>query len=82
MSGTWSFLTDCGGLFNAIREVAEETYATSAQVSLRLLIEQPRFSCVPIFSDRSVDQLEEYVAVELSLSDDQFGHIVEAYHHK
>ena len=68
-------------VLDAVRTVADEVDATPAQVSLRWLIEQPRFTCVPIFGARSVEQLEENVAAaEISLSDEQFDRIADAYH--
>ena len=62
-----------------VRAVAEECGATPAQVALRWLVEQDRFTCVPIVGARTVDQLTENVgAVDVSLSDDQFDRIVDA----
>ena len=59
-----------------VEAVAEEVDATPAQVSLRWLMDQDRFTCVPIVGARSPDQLEENVgAVEVDLSDDQFERI-------
>ena len=68
-------------VLDTVREVADRIDATPAQVSLRWLIEQPRFTCVPIFGARSVTQLEENVAAaDISLSEDQFDRIADAYH--
>jgi aryl-alcohol dehydrogenase-like predicted oxidoreductase len=68
-------------VLDAVRAVADEVDATPAQVALRWLIEQSRFTCVPIFGARSVEQLEENVAAaDLSLSEAQFGRIADAYH--
>ncbi|WP_435077776.1 aldo/keto reductase [Halococcus sp. AFM35] len=59
-------------VLDAVREVADELDASPAQVALRWLIAQERFTCVPIVGARTTDQLDENVgAVELSLSDDQ-----------
>jgi len=70
--GDWAVL-------EAVTDVADELDATPAQVALRWLIEQPEFTCVPIFGARTVDQLEENVAAtELSLSADQFDRIADA----
>jgi aryl-alcohol dehydrogenase-like predicted oxidoreductase len=63
-----------------VRAVAEAEDATPAQVSLRWLMDQSEFTCVPIIGARTVDQLEENVgAVEVDLSDDQFDRITAAY---
>ncbi|WP_459194381.1 aldo/keto reductase [Halosimplex sp. J119] len=67
-------------VLDAVQEVAEETDATPAQVSLRWLTDQREFTCVPIFGARTVDQMEENLgAVDVSLSDDQYDRIDEAY---
>jgi len=48
-------------------------------VALRWLIEQDRFTCVPIVGARTVDQLAENAgAVDISLTDDQFDRVVDA----
>ncbi|WP_226041032.1 aldo/keto reductase [Natrinema sp. DC36] len=66
-------------VLEAVESVAEQVDATPAQVSLRWLMEQDRFTCVPIVGARTPDQLEENVgAVELELSDEQFGRIDDA----
>jgi aryl-alcohol dehydrogenase-like predicted oxidoreductase len=66
-------------VLEAVREVAEETGATPAQVSLRWLMDQERFTCVPIVGARTPDQLEENVgAADLSLSADQHERITDA----
>ncbi|ADD05864.1 putative oxidoreductase (aldo-keto reductase family protein) [Natrialba magadii ATCC 43099] len=66
-------------VLDAVESVASEVEATPAQVSLRWLIEQERFTCVPIVGARSPDQLEENAgAVELELTDEQFERIDEA----
>ncbi|MFB1063173.1 aldo/keto reductase [Natrinema sp. H-ect4] len=63
-------------VLEAVESVAEQVDATPAQVSLRWLMEQDRFTCVPIVGARTSDQLEENVgAVEFELSDDQFERI-------
>jgi len=62
------------------RKVANELGVTPTQVSLRWLIEQNRFTCVPIVGARTPDQLEENLgALEISLDDTHFEHITEAY---
>jgi aryl-alcohol dehydrogenase-like predicted oxidoreductase len=59
-------------VLDAVREVANELDASPAQVALRWLIAQERFTCVPIVGARTTDQLDENVgAVDISLSDDQ-----------
>ncbi|ELZ00650.1 aldo/keto reductase [Natrialba asiatica] len=66
-------------VLEAVESVAGDVDATPAQVSLRWLIEQDRFTCVPIVGARTPEQLEENVAaVELDLTDDQFERIDEA----
>ncbi|ARS90918.1 aldo/keto reductase [Natrarchaeobaculum aegyptiacum] len=63
-------------VLEVVEEVADEVDATPAQVSLRWLMDQDRFTCVPIVGARDPDQLAENVgAVELSLNDEQFGRI-------
>ncbi|ELY95340.1 aldo/keto reductase [Natrialba chahannaoensis JCM 10990] len=66
-------------VLDAVESVANEVEATPAQVSLRWLIEQDRFTCIPIVGARSPDQLEENAgAVEIDLTDEQFERIDEA----
>ncbi|OIB57221.1 aldo/keto reductase [Natrialba sp. SSL1] len=66
-------------VLEAVESVASEVKATPAQVSLRWLMEQDRFTCVPIVGARSPDQLEENAgAVEIDLTDEQFERIDEA----
>ncbi|ELY52367.1 aldo/keto reductase [Natronococcus jeotgali] len=63
-------------VLEAVESVADELEASPAQVSLRWLMEQDRFTCVPIVGARSPDQLAENVgAVDLELSDEQFERI-------
>ncbi|MXV64147.1 aldo/keto reductase [Natronorubrum sp. JWXQ-INN-674] len=63
-------------VLEAVESVANEVDATPAQVSLQWLIEQDRFTCVPIVGARTPAQLEENVgAVEIELSDEQFERI-------
>jgi len=67
-------------VLDAVQSVASDVDATPAQVSLRWLVDQREFTCVPIFGARSIDQMEENLgAIEVSLSDDQFDRIDEAY---
>ncbi|SNZ03003.1 Predicted oxidoreductase [Natronoarchaeum philippinense] len=66
-------------VLDEIRAVADEVDATPAQVSLRWLIDQSKFTCVPIVGARTPDQLEENVgAVDVDLSEDQHARISEA----
>ena len=66
-------------VLDAIRTVAGEVDAPPAQVALRWLIDQDRFTCVPIVGARTVDQIEENVgAVDVDLSTDQHDRISEA----
>ena len=63
-------------VLEAVESVADDLEATPAQVSLRWLIEQDRFTCVPIVGARTPAQLEENVgAVDLELTDEQFERI-------
>jgi 1-deoxyxylulose-5-phosphate synthase len=63
-------------VLDAVEEIADETGASPAQVSLRWLMDQDRFTCVPIVGARSPDQLEENVgAVDVDISDEQFERI-------
>ncbi|WP_253737903.1 aldo/keto reductase [Halohasta salina] len=66
-------------VLNEIRAVADEVDATPAQVSLRWLMDQDAFTCVPIVGARTTDQLEENLrAAEVSLTDDQHDRITDA----
>ncbi|WP_049925695.1 aldo/keto reductase [Halopiger goleimassiliensis] len=63
-------------VLETVESVAEEVDATPAQVSLRWLMEQDEFTCVPIVGARTPAQLEENVgAVEIDLTDEQFERI-------
>ena len=63
-------------VLDAVETVADECNATPAQVSLRWLMDQRRFTCVPIVGARTPEQLAENVgAVEMKLSDEQFERI-------
>jgi len=66
-------------VLDELRAVADDVDATTPQVALRWLIEQPDITCVPIVGARTVDQLDENVgAADITLSDDQFNRIVSA----
>jgi aryl-alcohol dehydrogenase-like predicted oxidoreductase len=66
-------------VLDEIEAVADEVDATPAQVSLRWLIQQDRFTCVPIVGARTTDQLAENVgAVDVELSRAQHDRISEA----
>jgi aryl-alcohol dehydrogenase-like predicted oxidoreductase len=68
-------------VLDAVKAVAEETDSTPAKVSLRWLMDQREFTCVPIVGARTTDQLEENLgAVDVSLSDEQYDRIDEAIH--
>ncbi|MHC3438396.1 aldo/keto reductase [Natrialbaceae archaeon A-gly3] len=70
-------------VLEAVEGVAADLEATPAQVSLRWLMEQDRFTCVPIVGARSPEQLEENVgAVDLELSTEQFERIEAAREEK
>ena len=67
-------------VLSSVTSVAEEIGATPAQVSLRWLIDQREFTCIPIFGARSIEQLNENVAaVDIPLSNSQFDRISDAY---
>ncbi|MFB6136073.1 MAG: aldo/keto reductase [Halobacteriaceae archaeon] len=67
-------------VLDAVESVADEVDAAPAQVSLRWLMDQREFTCIPIVGARTVEQMEENVgAVDVDLSDEQFGRIAEAY---
>jgi aryl-alcohol dehydrogenase-like predicted oxidoreductase len=75
----WYIDADDWDVLDEVRAVADEVDATPAQVSLRWLIDHDRFTCVPIVGARTTDQLNEnYDAIEVSLSDDQWARIDEA----
>ncbi|QFU83027.1 aldo/keto reductase [Natronorubrum aibiense] len=60
-------------VLEAVEDVADDLEATPAQVALRWLIDQERFTCIPIVGARTPDQLSENVgAVDLELDDEQF----------
>ena len=68
-------------VLDAIQEVAEKLDATPAQVAIRWLADQREFTCVPIIGARTTEQLTENLgAVNVSLSNDQYSYISEAYH--
>ena len=67
-------------VLDAINDVAQEVDATPAQVSLRWLMDQREFTCVPIFGARNSEQMDENLgAVDVSLTNDQYSRIAEAY---
>ncbi|WP_226021692.1 aldo/keto reductase [Halomicrobium salinisoli] len=75
----WYLSEDAWDVVEEIEAVAEEAGATPAQVALRWLMDEDRFTCVPIVGARTVDQLEENLgAVDVDLSDDQRARIDEA----
>jgi len=66
-------------VLDEIKEIAEELEATPAQVSLRWLIQQEKFTTVPIVGARTVEQIEENAgAADISLSDEQHERITQA----
>ncbi|WP_226012470.1 aldo/keto reductase [Halomicrobium salinisoli] len=75
----WYLSEDAWDVVEEVEAVAEEADATPAQVALRWLMDEDRFTCVPIVGARTVDQLEENLdAVDVALSDDQRARIDEA----
>lgn len=77
--GEW-YISERGWyVLDEIRSISDELDATPAQVSLRWLIQQERFTTVPIVGARTTDQLEENVkATEIELTDGQHERITEA----
>ena len=66
-------------VLDTIRDIATEFDATPAQVSLRWMIEQEEFTCIPITGARTEEQLNDNLgAIDLSLSNEQFDRITEA----
>lgn len=66
-------------VLDEIRSIADDLDATPAQVSLRWLIQQERFTTVPIVGVRTTEQLEENVgATEITLSKEQKERITQA----
>lgn len=62
-----------------IRDIAEEIDATPAQVSLRWLIQQDKFTTVPLTGVRTIDQLDENLgAIDIELTENQHNRISEA----
>ncbi|MEY7848001.1 aldo/keto reductase [Natrarchaeobius sp. A-rgal3] len=79
MFDEWYTTEQAWDVLEAVEAVSDEVEATPAQVSVRWLIEQDQFTCVPIVGARTPEQLEENVgAVEIELTDDQFERIDEA----
>jgi len=75
----WYMNDEAWAVLDEVRAVADEVDATPAQVSLRWLMDHDRFTCVPIIGARTTDQLNEnYDAIDVSLSDDQWERIDEA----
>ncbi|MFB6073901.1 MAG: aldo/keto reductase, partial [Haloarculaceae archaeon] len=75
----WYLTDEAWDVLDEIRAVADEADATPAQVSLRWLMDQPGFTCVPIVGARTTDQLAENVgAVDVELTDEQFARIDDA----
>jgi aryl-alcohol dehydrogenase-like predicted oxidoreductase len=65
-------------VIDVVREVADETGATPAQVSLAWLLHHDQVSA-PIIGARTVDQLEENLAAtEVDLTDEQFERLADA----
>lgn len=63
-------------VLETVEDVADEVDASPAQVSLRWLMNQTEFTCIPIVGARTPEQLAENVdAVEVELSDEQFDRI-------
>ncbi|KDE58206.1 aryl-alcohol dehydrogenase [Halostagnicola sp. A56] len=63
-------------VLETVEDIADEVDASPAQVSLRWLMDQSEFTCIPIVGARTPDQLAENVsAVDIELSDEQFERI-------
>ncbi|SIR82150.1 Predicted oxidoreductase [Haladaptatus litoreus] len=66
-------------VLDEIQSIADDLDATPAQVSLRWLIQQRDFSCIPIVGARTTEQLEENVgAADIELSAEQYDRIADA----
>ena len=79
---TWDdrFAENQWAVLNAVRSVADELGASPAQVAVQWIIRHDEPDMYPIVGARTPEQLRENVgAVEISLSDDQFRRITEAY---
>ncbi len=75
----WYLSEQAWDVVETVEAVAEEADATPAQVALRWLMDEERFTCVPIVGARTVDQLDENLgAVDVDLSDEQRARIDEA----
>jgi 1-deoxyxylulose-5-phosphate synthase len=73
-----NFTEEQWAVLDAVRGVADELDATSAQVSLRWLMQQEG-SCIPIVGARTTDQLEESVgATRIELEPQHIERIEEA----
>lgn len=67
-------------VLDAVEKAAKETGGTPAQVALRWLMDQERFTCVPIVAARTVDQLQDNAgAADLELPDPAREQITSAY---
>ena len=67
-------------VLDAVRSVADDLDASPAQVAVRWILHHDEPDCYPIVGARTPDQLRENAgAVEVSLSDEQFRRIDEAY---
>lgn len=70
-------------ILDEIRSIANTLNATPAQVSLRWLIQQKRFTTVPIIGVRTTDQLKQNIkATEITLTDEQYKQITQARYKK
>ena len=67
-------------VLDAVMSVADEVDATPAQVSLRWLMDQRTFTCIPIFGARTLEQMDDNLgAVDVELTDEQYERISAAY---
>ena len=72
----WYLKEDAWAALEEIRDVAEETDASPAQVSLAWLLHHEDLTIVPIVGARTPDQLEENLgAIDVALTDEQFERI-------
>jgi aryl-alcohol dehydrogenase-like predicted oxidoreductase len=72
----WYLTEEAWDVLDEIRAVADDADATPAQVTLRWLMDQTEFTCVPIIGARTVDQLDENLdAVDVELTDEQYERI-------
>ncbi|MFW5912436.1 MAG: aldo/keto reductase [Candidatus Hadarchaeota archaeon] len=75
----WYVTDRAWDVLDKIREISNELDATPAQVSLRWIMENERFTTVPLVGARTIGQLKENLgSTEIELSREQFEEISNA----